>query len=140
MDKQDIIQKQRPTSEITNDTVSSDRLPSWSELSRRADAKNLTRNTVILSTISFGLSFLIPLGAFATVFLITIVGSILGLGGAKSGMLAGGIVSGVSALIGSILFSIVTLGLLTVFPATIIGIVIGFVGGTIGKWIKNKLK
>jgi hypothetical protein len=133
--KTDTIDRQK-TDRSTSYGGKTDTPPSWSELSQKANAGELTKNTLLLIGASFVFGLFLPLGTFTALFTITLVASALGLGSAKSGALAGGIVGGISAFFGSILLSIITLGIATI-PTIIFGIIVGGLAGFIGKRIAS---
>lgn len=110
--------------------------PSWSELSQKANTKEGTQNTLALSGAALAFGFLLPVGVIPAVFVTTLIGSVLGFGDAKSGAIAGGVVGGVSAFLGSIVVSILTLGLATV-PTIIAGVIVGGLGGYVGSKLRE---
>lgn len=110
--------------------------PSWSEISEKADTKQGTQNTLALSGVALVFGSLLPIGVIPAVFLTTLIGSVLGFGGIKSGAIAGGVVGGLSAFLGSIIVSILTLGLATV-PTILAGVIIGGLGGYIGSKLRK---
>jgi hypothetical protein len=135
MSRQKSLQRKN-SSEISTRRTDSEEPPSWSDLSKQADGTKFLRNTTVLVGITMFLSLFTGIGAFTAVFVVPLLGGIIGFGSGKSGAITGGIVSGATAFFGSILLSIVTLGLVTVLPAFIIGAIIGFAGGYIGKKLR----
>lgn len=129
-------QKTRQTDDVGTTT---EEPPSWKELSKKADASDRTRDTVVLSATAVAIGFLAPIpGGWATAMFVTaLIGSTVGIGDAVSGAMSGAIVLGVTAFFGSIIASILTLGTLTVLPAAVIGLVVGAVGGFLGTQIRK---
>lgn len=113
--------------------------PSWSELINKMDAEATARDSVVLTASILAAGFLlpIPLGWITAIFVTTLGGSYLGVGDMKSGAISGGIVASITAFFGSILISILTLGLITVLPALVMGVIFGAIGGYVGKKLRE---
>lgn len=134
--KTDTIERDRSKTRTRESYGSKSEPPSWSELTEKADAKQGTQNALMLSGAALAFGVFLPIGIIPAVFLTTLVGSVLGFGDLKTGAIAGGVVGGVSAFFGSILLSILTLGLATV-PTIIAGVIVGGLGGLIGSQLKD---
>lgn len=155
----DTIERDSNTTDLGSSTSSSGRTqstkepPSWSELASKATGgsvgkagSKLTGRTVgyiaAALTLGFGtsllpfLSFSIPGGWFMTMFLVSLVGSLIGKGDYISSGLAGAALTGTMSLLTGVLVAFTTLGLSVAFAA-LFGAVAGVAGTALGKYIRN---
>lgn len=113
--------------------------PSWSELADRTESDTAVSTTIqSLGILLF--SIITPIGGLMTsIFAVSIISSYIGFGNESSGAFSGAITAGVSAFFGSVLLSVFTLGIFTVIPNLIFGLIIGSLGGYIGKKISEEI-
>lgn len=112
--------------------------PSWSELANKSNADQFSVNVGLQSIGIIAFSLITPVGGLLTsIFVVSLISSVVGFGSEKSAAFSGALTAGISSFIGSIVFSILTLGIFTVLPNIVFGILVGLIGGYIGKKLNS---
>jgi hypothetical protein len=112
--------------------------PSWSELAERSNS-DVAASTAIQSLGIFIFTIITPIGGLITsIFAVSIISSLIGFGNETSSAFSGAITAGIGSFFGSVLFSLLTLGIFTVIPNLIFGLLVGALGGYIGSKISNR--